>query len=51
MSDQRDYEYTTAILQIPVWYAYVPVLISLFLLSVGAIITLSENSRDLIRRT
>ncbi|KZL13438.1 TRAP transporter small permease [Pseudovibrio sp. Ad26] len=51
MSDQKEYDYTTAILQIPVWYAYVPVLISLLLLSIGAVITLSENTRDLARRT
>ncbi len=50
MSDQREYEYSTAILQIPVWYAYVPALISLLLLSIAAAITLSENLRDLTRR-
>lgn len=51
MSDQKEYEYTTTILQIPVWYAYIPVLISLGLLSIGAFITLNETTRELTRRT
>lgn len=50
MSDQREYDYTTTILQIPIWYAYVPVLISLFLLSIGALITLNENAREVVGR-
>ncbi len=51
MSDQKEYEYITAILQIPVWYAYVPVLISLCLLSLGALLTLQETAEELLRRT
>ena len=41
--DQREYGYTTAILQVPQWLAYVPVLISLALLVVAALVTLAES--------
>lgn len=40
--DYRQYEETTAILRIPIWYAYIPALISLVLLAVAALITLRE---------
>ena len=49
MSDQREYGYTTAILQIPVWWAFVPILASLALLVVASYITLSANFRAAIR--
>jgi len=37
MLDQRAYGYTTAILQIPVWWAFVPILLSLALLALAAL--------------
>lgn len=40
MLDQKAYNYTTAILQVPIWWAYVPVLISLALLAVASVMTL-----------
>lgn len=44
MLDQKDYAYTTAILQFPTWIAFVPILISLALLALAALITLIDNS-------
>ncbi|MEM8569565.1 MAG: TRAP transporter small permease subunit [Pseudomonadota bacterium] len=43
--DQKDFGYTTAILQVPVWTAFVPILISLFLLSAATLVTLAESLR------
>ncbi len=43
MGDQRDYGYTTAILQLPIWWAFVPMLISLVLLAVAALVTLLQS--------
>lgn len=43
MLDQKEYGYTTAILQVPHWWAYVPVLVSLALLLVAAVLTLGES--------
>lgn len=40
MLDQREYEYITAILQIPVWWAYATFVISLALLFLAALATL-----------
>ncbi len=51
MGDQRQYGYTTAILQFPTWKAFVPILISLALLVVASIVTLIENGRTVTRRT
>ncbi|MCB1355244.1 MAG: TRAP transporter small permease subunit [Maritimibacter sp.] len=48
MRDQRDYAYETSILQIPVWLAYVPILLSLALLAVAALHTLAHDLRRLI---
>lgn len=48
MGDQRTYGYTTAILQIPSWLAYLPILFSLALLAVAALITLIENARAIV---
>ena len=45
MLDQKEYGYTTAILQFPHWMAFVPVLLSLALLVLAAFITLRENLR------
>lgn len=43
MLDQKAYNYTTAILQFPHWVAFIPILISLALLAVAALLTLSES--------
>jgi len=45
MGNQREYGYTTTILQFPSWTAYIPILISLALLVVASIVTLVENAR------
>lgn len=42
MLDQKAYGYTTTILQFPQWIAFIPILISLALLAVAALITLIE---------
>ena len=49
MMDQRDYGYQTAILQIPVWWAFVPILVSLALLVCAAVLTFLEGCRESIR--
>lgn len=49
MADQRAYGYTTAILQIPIWWAFVPILVSLALLALASLITLVENGRTAFR--
>ena len=45
MLDQKEYGYMTAIVQFPVWLAYLPILFSLFLLAVAAFMTLVGPSR------
>ena len=45
MLDQQAYNYTTAILQFPLWLGYVPALVSLALLVVAAALTLIESGR------
>ncbi len=47
MLDQRAYGYTTTILQFPHWVAFIPILISLALLAVAALMTLSESASDI----
>ena len=49
MLDQKAYEYTTTILQVPHWWAFVPILISLALLAVASALTLAERSREAAR--
>jgi TRAP-type C4-dicarboxylate transport system permease small subunit len=44
--DKKTYDYTTAILQIPIWWAFVPPLLSFVLLAVASVITLIESGRD-----
>ena len=44
MLSQREYGYTTAILQLPIWVAYVPILVSLALLLTAAAVTLVEGT-------
>jgi len=46
MLDYRAYAETTAILQIPHWIAYVPILASLALLALAAVVTLVEAWRE-----
>jgi len=43
MLDQKDYDYTTTILQIPHWMAFVPILLSLALLAIAALVTLLRD--------
>ncbi|MDZ4093846.1 MAG: TRAP transporter small permease subunit [Paracoccaceae bacterium] len=45
--DQKTYGYVTAILQVPIWAAFVPILASLALLAVSAAVTLTEALRGL----
>jgi TRAP-type C4-dicarboxylate transport system permease small subunit len=45
MLDQKEYGYTTAILQVPHWIVFIPILVSLGLLAVAAAITLSDEAR------
>ncbi len=45
MLDQRQYNYITTILQIPVWWAFVPILVSLLLLIVAAVVNVAEAAR------
>ena len=48
LQDYREYEEFTGILEIPIWWAFVPVLISLVLLLLASIITFSEAFRQLL---
>lgn len=43
MLDQKAYKLASTILQIPVWWAYVPIILSLALLVVAAALTLRED--------
>jgi TRAP-type C4-dicarboxylate transport system permease small subunit len=45
MLDERDYDYTTTILQFPHWVAFIPILTSLALLAVAALMTLKNAAR------
>jgi len=45
MLDQKEYDYTTAILQVPIWWGFVPILLSLALLIAAALVTLIESLR------
>lgn len=47
MADQRRYGYVTAILQVRIWWGFVPILASLALLAASALVTLIEAGRDL----
>jgi TRAP-type C4-dicarboxylate transport system permease small subunit len=44
--DYRRYVETTAILRVPIWWGYVPALVSLALLTIASLITLREAMRD-----
>ncbi len=45
MLDQKLYGLSSAILQIPIWWAYVPILVSLALLAAAAALTLADDLR------
>ncbi|WP_108483135.1 TRAP transporter small permease [Oceaniglobus ichthyenteri] len=47
MLDQKEFDYTTAILSIPQWLAYVPILISLALLALAAVATLLTEAETM----
>lgn len=49
MLDQRTYGYTTAILQFPIWQAFLPILVSLALLALASLTTMIENFRVLTK--
>ena len=46
MGSQREYGYTTTILLVPIWWAYVPAVLSLALLVLASAITTLENFAD-----
>lgn len=48
--DQRAYEYTTTILQVPVWWGFAPCLVSLALLILAAISTLVDAVNDISKK-
>lgn len=43
--DHKEYNYVTAIVEVPLWMSFIPILISLALLAAAAVITLTENAR------
>ncbi|QFS84929.1 Tripartite ATP-independent periplasmic transporter, DctQ component (plasmid) [Roseivivax sp. THAF40] len=43
--DQKSYNYSSTILQVPLWWPYVPILVSLVLLVVAAAMTLLRDVR------
>ena len=47
--DYREYEEFTGILRIPIWWAFIPALISLALLALAALITLHDAVQSLTR--
>ena len=49
--NQFDYDYQTAILQIPIGYAFIAIVISLILVAVAAIITIVESCQGVVTRS
>lgn len=47
MLNQREYGYVTAIVQFPVWLAYVPILVSLGLLALAALVSFTDERLSL----
>ncbi len=47
MMDTRTYEYETAVLQLPNWWAWPPILLSLALLAVTSLTTLIQASKSI----
>ena len=50
MLDYRQFIETTAILKIPIWWAYVPAIVSLALLCLACLIVLRDCWRTLVRK-
>jgi TRAP-type C4-dicarboxylate transport system permease small subunit len=50
MQDYRQFIETTAILKIPIWWAYVPAIVSLVLLCLACLIVLRDCWRALVRK-
>ncbi len=48
MVDYQEYLETTAILGFPIWIAFIPILCSLALLAVAALITLTDAARNVV---
>lgn len=48
MLDQRAYDYSTTILEIPIWLAFIPILVSLALLAAASLVTLLETGQKVI---
>lgn len=46
MLDQKAYNYMTTILQVPIWWAFVPILVSLALLIAASAVSLVENAGE-----
>lgn len=46
MLDQKTYAYTTTILQVPHWWAFLPILASLALLAAASLATLIGSARE-----
>ena len=44
MLNQKEYDYTTAIVQFPVWIAFLPVLVSLALLALASVVSVRESA-------
>jgi TRAP-type C4-dicarboxylate transport system permease small subunit len=49
MIDTRAYKYTTAILQVPLWWGYLPILVSLALLGLASAMTLLDAAGRIVR--
>ena len=43
MLDTKEYNYSSTILSVPLWWPYVPILVSLALLFIAAVITTAED--------
>ena len=49
MIDQKNYEYESAVLQIPIWIGWIPILFSLALLAVASMVTIVQHGREIRR--
>lgn len=49
MLDQREYGYETAVLQFPIWLAWLPILLSLALLLLAAVATLAQDYKTMTK--
>lgn len=46
LADYREYREVTTIYQFPIWFAFIPILFSLFLLTLACLVTLYESLND-----